>query len=216
MFQIIKMGDMQEASLATIVSHVNTETRSLTDLRDDAVALLKKYRRAGDGEGTRLLRDLAGVIVSIRGEFQMPDGRPDWRGRSYAYRVYIRDIYTDAGCSKSEMNTIQAAVRYHLGGVLRERLDETTRTEYGFVQESPKERSRSGQASRAATLNALMHRDMHGGALLGLTAAYAVLNRIEPESLDDMSDREREVAEATLADLERRVEALRKRVNAGK
>lgn len=187
---------------------------TLPALRDEAATLLRKYRRASDGDRTRILRELADVLVSIRGLFTRPDGTPDWKGRSYAYRVFIRDLYGDAGYQKDEMHTVQAAVRYHLGTSLRERLDADTLTEYGLVPLTPRERSRDHRVNRTATLSALTARDLHGGALLAISAAYTVLSRLEPRALDDLDDRERAVAADTLRDLERRVTALRDRLTA--
>lgn len=190
-----------------------TATPPLSELHDQAVTLLRKYRRAPEGQKTAILRNLAEVMVSIRSHFSRPDGTPDWKGRSYAYRVFIRQLYEDASYSKDEMHTAQAAVRYHLSAVLRERLDLKTLQEYDLVPYTARERSRDHRASKNATLNALTSRDLHGGALLALTACSTLLNRLEVQSLTELDERALTVAEASLADIERRARALRRRVN---
>lgn len=176
--------------------------------------LLKRYRKASEEQRTRLLRELAGALVDAREHFQRPDGSPDWKGRSYPYRVFVREAYTDAGIPKDEQPTVQAAVRYHVGAVLRERLDDDTLADYDLIPRSPRERSQDRRESRSALLSALTARDLDGGALLALTTAYTLVARVEPKGLDGLDERTADVVAATLADLARRVNALQDRLAA--
>lgn len=176
------------------------------------MAHLKKYRRAAPEARTPLLRALAECLVSAREHFEREDGSPDWKGRTYAYRTWVRDVYQDAGIPSDELATVQAAVRYHVGAVLRDRLDEETLSEYGLIERSPRERSQDRRAEKATLLSALSSRDLHGGALLAISTAFHLLQRLEATDLDALDTRERTVVEETLGDLERRVRQLRRRV----
>lgn len=187
-------------------------TRSLTKTRSEVVALLKRYERAADEDRTPLLRTLAERLVDAREHFSRADGSPDWKGRSYPYRVWVRDVFSDAGTAKNMQATVQSAIRYHVGAVLRDRLDEATLADYDLIPKSPKERSADRRQGRTALLQALTSKDLAGGSLMALTAASTVLAKIEPGDLDDLDGHAAEVAEATLADLERRVKALRRRM----
>lgn len=184
----------------------------LSTLRANARNLLKRYLRADETERTPILRAIAECFVDAREHFERPDGSPDWKGRTHAYRMWVRDTVTDAGVPKEEHATVQSAVRYHVGNVLRERLDEETREEYGLIQRSPRERSADRRESRTAILQALTSRDLSGGALMSLTAAHAVLNKVEPKDLDELEGHALTVADAALTELERKVRALRRRL----
>lgn len=192
------------------VSFVVNESKGLRDAHNRASALLKKYVGANDAERTSILRELAIALVDARGEFHREDGSPDWKGRSYAYRVFVRELYDGVAFNKEQQNTIQAAVRYHIGQVLRDRLDDETLEAYDLLAKSPRERGAEQRAGRSALLQTLQGRESAGGALLGLTGVSMVLQRIQGSDLSSLAANERELARVTLADLERRVRALRK------
>lgn len=198
--------------LAGTLSPVSPED-SLAAPRKRIISLLKKYARISEEQRTPLLRDLAEALVDARAHFERPDGSPDWKGRTYAYRVFVRDLYADAGVVRDEQASLQAAVRYHVGAVLRERLDDETLAEYDLIPRSPKERSADRRESKAALLSALTSRDLHGGALLAITTAYTLLSKIGAEAMDDLDQRSADVAHATLEDLLHRVEALLDRLS---
>lgn len=185
---------------------------SLSAPRADLVRLLKRYAKATEEQKTALLRAIAESLVELRALFERPDGSPDWKGRTYAYRAFIRDVYDEAGIARGDQPTVQAAVRYHVGAVLRERLDEETLAEYELIAKSPRERSQDRRGAKSAILSAFTARDMHGGAMLAISAAYTLLSKLNLDDLDGLGAREREVADATLLDLERRVRQLRKRL----
>lgn len=185
---------------------------ALAACRREAVRLLKRYGRASEEERTPLLRSIAETLVEARSHFSRADGSPDWKGRTYPYRVWVRDVFTDAGIPREQQPTIQSAVRYHVGAVLRDRLDDETLADYGLIPRSPRERSADRRAGRSALLKALTSRDLAGGSLVALTAASTVLSKIDPADLDDLDGDALAVVEATLADLERLVKRLRRRV----
>ena len=188
---------------------------TLDECRGNAVSLLKRYRRASTKEErTPLLRDLAETLVDARHHFERADGSPDWKGRSYAYRVFVREVYEEARISRDEQATVQAAVRYHVSNVLRERLDADTLAEYDLQPEGSRERSQERRETKAALLSAFTGRDFHGGTLLALQTAYTLLARVTPRDMDGLDPRSREIAEAALAELAQRVNVLRERLGA--
>jgi hypothetical protein len=79
--------------------------------------------------------------VEARAHFFTKEGEPDWLGRTYAYRSWIRETMSDANVPGAEITSLQAAIRYHSGNILRRRLDQDTLDELGLVKSSPRERS---------------------------------------------------------------------------
>lgn len=175
-----------------------------------AAALLRRIRALPPEERAPLYRELSGVLVEARGCFLKSDGRPDWRGATYPYRQWLRAVYDAAHVPKAELASMQSTLRYHIGAVIRDRLDSKTLAEYGFQEHSPREKSNEWHRNKTAALSALTSRDLAGGALMALTAAHTVLAKAAPSDLADLDPRSAEVADATLSDLERRVAVLRK------
>lgn len=185
-------------------------TSSLASLRRTAIRLLSEYRRAKDEARTPLTRQLAETFVEARAHFSDADGRPDWRGKTYPYRVWIREIYDEAGLRGEDANRVQSAIRYHVGAALRARVSDEERAELGIIPQSPRERSHERRASRSAVLSVLNAREVAGGALLALTAVQAIVSRIDPNEVADLDEHAKAVAQATIADLEKRLRAVKK------
>jgi len=192
----------------------NTKT-GLDKLRDQALRLLLAYHSATPDTRTPLLRQLATVIVDAREHFLNDAGDPDWKGLTYAYRQWLHDLYDAGHFDKDERTTVQASVRYHLGAVLRERLSDDELTELGMMKETPKERSKERRTNRTALLNALTAGSMPQGDVLAISAVYSMLASVTGDAFAAMNERDREVLDSSLADIERRVKALRRRLHAG-
>lgn len=188
---------------------MNRNPRPLPQLRAEAVRTLKKYAKSDPSQRTAILRDLAETLVEARAHFTRPDGSTDWKGRSYAYRTFVRDIYDRANIDRDESVSIQASTRYHIGEVLRETLSEDDLVEYGLQAPSPKVRARDRRATRTATLSALTARDFAGGSLFALVAANNLLRGLDADQLAGLDGREADVADEVLRELERRAEQLR-------
>jgi hypothetical protein len=184
----------------------------LTKARRETVHLLKEYLRADEEERTRLLRQIAESLVDARSMFLRHDGTPDWKGRTHPYRVWVRDAFADAGVRAEEQPTIQAAIRYHVSSVLRERLDDETLADYGLIPKSMKERSADRRQEKDALLKALTARDVGGGALMAIATANRVLAQVDTILIDGISPEEARVADQWLAEIERRVRQLRRRL----
>ncbi|MCL3837167.1 hypothetical protein [Aeromicrobium duanguangcaii] len=112
------------------------------------LTLLREYQRADNTGRTPILRRIAETIVDLRATVERPDGSPDWKGRTHTYRSVVRDAYAESGMPQEVVATVQAAVRYHVGALLRERLDEETLQAYGLHRETPREKSKARRESR--------------------------------------------------------------------
>jgi hypothetical protein len=175
--------------------------KSLEDIRQAAVNGYRAALVSDEDERTPHLRDVAEAYIDAREHFYTKDGEPDWAGRSYAYRQWIRETVTLAHLPHDGKQSIQAAVRYHLGNILRDRLDADTLESIGLRKDSPRERS----VEKRAGVNALL-RLVSGGAPLDnlndvLDAAKAIhsaLTRITPSDLPDSDAAD---AKAALADI---------------
>lgn len=118
------------------------------DLTRAATRALRKAVNSEGADRTRLLRQVADLLVDLRALYTDSDGEPDWRGKSYAYRDAVRAIYAGAGLSADTNDSTKTALRYHIGNVLRERLDEDTLKAVGLSALDPRDR----QAKRRAEL----------------------------------------------------------------
>lgn len=161
-----------------------TEPLTLTECRDEIIRLLWNYRRADVDARTPIARALAAQFVEARSHFaRRGDGETDWGGRSYAYRNWVAEVYRQASVEGAEARTAQAAVRYHIGSVLRERLTIEEQRAYGLIEHSPRERSAARRADRAALL-----RDLTGSGAAEcrelLAEAAALLRTARPETHD--------------------------------
>lgn len=101
---------------------------------------------SGD-ERTRAYRATADFLVELRGHFTDSDGEPDMRGKSFAYRDAVRDIYAEAGLGSDPNDPVKAALRYHVGNALRERLSVDELERYGLTTANPRDRQRSRHGS---------------------------------------------------------------------
>lgn len=117
------------------------------DLVNEGVEILTEYladHRTDD------LRRLAPIIVDLRGAFRLGDGRADWSGRSPEYRQAMADLYTRARVPEDQLDTVQAALRYHVGNLIRERASAEELEAVGMTPTSPKERLANQRGALAA------------------------------------------------------------------
>lgn len=161
-------------------------TESLDQIQARAVAALSSYPKAVDSDATRRLRETADAFVSAREHFYTRTGATDWLGQTGAYRAWVRETLAAAHLPREDVTTIQSAVRYHVGNVLRERLDADTLTALGLRTISPRERSAEKRQGTSALLSLFS-----GGQritntdemLLALTAFSTGVRRFDLSSL---------------------------------
>ena len=68
-------------------------TRPLSVIRDDAIASLRRFATTDPADRTPILREVAVALVDAREHFFTSDGSTDWRGRTYAYRRFVGEVF---------------------------------------------------------------------------------------------------------------------------
>lgn len=185
---------------------------TLATLKKKAHNLLQQYAKTDQGARSPITKALAEVLVEARGHFTTAEGDADWNGRTYAYRRWVREVFDEAHLRGEDSKRLQAAIRYHVGSVLREQLSAEELEDAGLIPQTPKERSTERRQQRAAVLNALSAKDLAGGSLLALTALKAIVDRIDADEIAALDEGARGVALGTITDLEKRLRALKKRL----
>jgi hypothetical protein len=176
----------------------------LTTLRAHLIQLLRRYQVTDPDGRTAILRELAEDLVSVRSHFGRADGSPDWKGGSHPYRVFVRDLFGEADVSKSQQAGIQAAIRYHVGAVLRQRLDADALAEYGLIPQTPRQRSADRRHARTAEAVAPDRGDVHSL----VSGAHILLRQLTPGHVALVPADEVDELRGLLADLAERVQTL--------
>lgn len=109
----------------------------MDDLVNHCIHLLRAYAQ---DRSTHQLKALAPLIVELRSRHSLKNGLPDWSGRSPEYRADMHWIYAEARIPADQLDTVQAALRYHVGNLLRERASLLDLEAVGLKATSPKER----------------------------------------------------------------------------
>lgn len=180
-----------------------TATGTKDDLGRALVRSLRALRRVGDDRErrTQLYREIATASVDLREHFIVEEtGEADWSGRSWAYREYIRDRYSEAGYQKDEARPVQTSVRYHVSARVRERLTPEQLEDLGLRADDMTKRMKDTRAVKSALLSTL------DKAAAGdtpdvpraLAAAYLVLQKITPPQVGDLQGAARSQARAVL------------------
>lgn len=124
-----------------------TNEQILKDLTEEGVNLLKQAHDLHTSL-TATYRRFAEVVVDLRKRFPNTAGNgPDWKGTTQAYRDHIAAIYKASGVPEDSVSSMQAAIRYHIGNVLRERLTEDELAEAGLAAQGPLDRARAARST---------------------------------------------------------------------
>lgn len=184
-------------------------TKELVSQADRAATLLRSAHRSGDGDiDTAVYRSVAEHVLAARQLFTTKEGRPDWRGVTYAYRQWYGDMLGSSGIPSEDLPRVQSALRYHVGNLLRERLDDAELEAIGLRSASPRQRSLAKRSQELEILNLFTGGEPIGDPetvrrLIGYMASAA--RRVEPEALDAALDADE--GQAFLKDF---AEAIRK------
>lgn len=180
-------------------------------IADDMQRLLKAIKRSDPSDRERrtvLYRDVAEASVELREHFLTGEGEPDWGGRTWAYRDFVRTLYRDAGMDSKETATTQAGVRYHVGNVLRDRLPAETIEDLGLQPATPIQRARKNRAERSTVLRALKEGGDVTDTVRAVSAALALLERITDEQVAELQADGLDVVRRTLAGVRREADRL--------
>jgi hypothetical protein len=174
---------------------------SLPEIQKAAISAINRSLSATDNTRTELLREAAKNFIDARAHFFTREGDPDWLGRTYAYRTWVREVMGAAHVPGDEVSSLQAAIRYHSGNLLRDRLNEEQISQLGLRVESPKQRSVEKRERTSETLNLF-----GGGAELTTlneilqlsTLTERALARVNAAAIADLPAKERKAARAAL------------------
>lgn len=186
---------------------------SLNETQIVAVNALRNYKKGEDGgDKTTHLRTVAAAFVDAREHFFTPQGEPDWLGRTHAYRVWVRETMGLASIQADELTTIQAAIRYHVGNIVRERMDSDTLQGLGLRSSSPKQRSVEKRGRHNEVLNIFGS----GGSeitdadeiRIAVGMMEAALMRVSVEAILDMDAKTRKAVREALEGAQERLHEL--------
>jgi hypothetical protein len=154
---------------------------------------------------------MAPLIVELRQNHQLEDGRTDWSGRSPAYRAAIGEVYTTAKVPPEYMVAVQAAIRYHVGNLLRETTSAEELEEAGMSAASPRQRlDRHRQLLNAIAAANAPSEKPNGDAARLATYAEALLENIDisDEALADQDAERRAAALISLHNIAAHADSL--------
>lgn len=174
---------------------MRTMSNTHRQLVDNGVEVLRRYMA---DPHTYDLKALAEIIVQLRGLHHLEDGRTDWAGRSPAYRQSMADLYTRARVPADRLDTVQAAIRYHVGNLLRERAQGGELEAVGLSPVAPRTRLSTARKAiqaqrrvsaprqdvvRLATYAQALVEHIDADAIPGLAPERAVASRIALEAV---------------------------------
>lgn len=173
---------------------------SLDDLRASAVEALTQYQRADEAERTPLLKAAAEAFVAARERFFTKEGEPDWLGRTFAYRRWVREAFSLANVPADEITRVQGAIRWHYGAALRAHLTPEQIEDLGLRDATPAERSVEKRARQSEVLSIFAagpELDDIDSIASALHLTELALRRVSTESIQRLSAvRRKEVREA--------------------
>lgn len=177
------------------------------EITEQATRLLREYVESGRTR-TDILKQVASLIVDLRALHTLDDGRVDWSGRSPGYRAAMNEIYRGAGVTADKADTVQAALRYHVGNLLRDRASDEALEEVGLTSITPKARLARQREVVAALATTGSVAEVLNDPLRLLAHAEVLLDYIEPADLRGLRGKERVAARHVLTGLRERCDAL--------
>jgi hypothetical protein len=185
-----------------MMSAMPVKRDTVEDLVRRGARLVSDYAHVETSK-TALLRDLADVVVDLRAQFQTEDSRTDWAGRGHAYRETVARIYSEAGIQPDAAHGLQAALRYHIGNVLRAKAPADELEALGLKSATPRERVKETRDRTAALArSAVAVTESTGNARADvsrlLIAAETLLQRVDEVDLASLPEEAFEKAMATL------------------
>lgn len=126
--------------------------------------------------------------------------------------MWVRETMNMANVQADELTTLQAAIRYHVGNIVRERMDSDTLENLGLRAESPRERSVEKRERNTEVLTIFGN----GGheitdaneIIVAARMMEAALARISLDEVAKMSPKARKAVREALTGVADRVDAL--------
>jgi hypothetical protein len=188
---------------------------SLDSIQQGAVSALRRYLSEPN---TPDLKEVARSFVDAREHFFSKDGTPDWVGRTHVYRRWVRETMSLANVPGDEISSLQAAIRYHTGGYLREKLDSDTLVSLGLREASPRERSVEKRERYSEVLSLFGAGPRIEGAEDVIRAAElmeSTLRRVSLDAVAKMPKKDREAIREAMTTLCKHADAVAEAADAG-
>jgi hypothetical protein len=186
-------------------------------LAQEAAGALRSYENLPEADRDhRLTYKAAGRLVEARALFTDAEGRPDLRGRSFAYRQWLGQVFTDAG-----LTTVEAKVkagnrlRFVVNIVLRERYSAEQLAEYGLQAENTRTRAQQRRVQQFEAAALFRPGARFDGDQMS-QAAELMSNAVRRMSPGVVKKRERAAVVADLEDTYAQLGELLERLNAKK
>ncbi|MDG4801736.1 hypothetical protein [Micromonospora sp. WMMD980] len=179
-----------------------------------ALKALRNVRPEDKAKRTELFRHVADCTFSLR-EFFLVDGEPDWSGRSWAYREFLRERYTEAGYSREESQAVQPTIRYHVSVLVRQRLEPEQVRNLGLRTEDVLGRQKEQREARKALLDVARGGGANPDPGRTVAAANLMLQPLDAGTIRSLSEEERGQVRTLLARLARQVAELSAAADAG-
>ncbi|GAB1641782.1 hypothetical protein KRMM14A1259_22050 [Krasilnikovia sp. MM14-A1259] len=186
-------------------------SRPKAELEQELIKNLRTLHRAQDeDQRTSLKRIIGELTVDLREYFITDDGNPDWAGRTWKYRDFMRDCYSEAGFKQDEARKVQTSVRYHVSRYIRERLSPDELASLDLKESPQADRSREAYQRRSQLLSAARALNLgdSNNVLRGLVAALVTLRETPPEAIEALDGTSREQVAPLLDELAERAAAL--------
>lgn len=152
---------------------ITQSPRPLAVIASEAAEAARDVTQGHDPTARR--RDVAECFVEAREHFYTADGTPDWLGRTFAYRQWVRGVISEANVPEPEVATFLAAIRHHASNALRERLPEEEVARLGLRKSDARERSVEKRQRQTEVLSAFRG----GPAISSASDVVAALQRVE-------------------------------------
>lgn len=164
-----------------------TATRAQVEAKFRRLLLALKALPATDKERHAVLaRDAAAAAIDIRERYLLPDGSPDWAGRTWAYRDCLHRLYDEAKYTPQERSATAATLRYHVGNMLRDRLTSVELEAHGVTAPSPRKRQAARRQRASVQRRMASYRNLPETRLALMRDLLTALMNASPPSRQHM------------------------------
>lgn len=186
---------------------MSNPTPSVESVAKEAARLLGAYIKSNRTR-VDILRECASVVVDLRALFTLEDGRTDWSGRSPEYRRVMHDVYAAARVPTDRYDTVQAALRYHVGNLLREKVRAEDLAAVGLSGVSPRERLARNRDVVSAMSKSGAVSELTGDPVRLVVYAESLLDHVNADNLSRLTAAQKSAVRRALAGLAERTGVL--------
>jgi hypothetical protein len=180
------------------------KTKILEDMRDRAAEQLARALNTTGEQRRAAFRETAEILFEVREFFYLPNGDRDVQGRSWDYKQWVREVYSQANVPLDQRAKLQGNIAYHVSSVTRDRLSTEEVVTHGLKPTSLRER----RAERREVELVVLHLFFGGAQIAGAEVDTALdymqktLERFAPD------DRQPAIERAVAAAVKKRGAAV--------